>query len=199
MTLRAATVADLDAIMAIERRSFPTDAWSADVMRAELASPHGWYVVDEHDGTVIGYGGVRALQGAADADIQTIALDAGHRGSGRGRALLRALLEAAAERGAREVFLEVRADNPTAEGLYRSEGFEEIARRPRYYQPDGVDAIVMRLDLRMQVRAVREENSSSGGGFLSDAPPERENSSRPGATGAAGAARATTTTGEATT
>ncbi|CDK00310.1 Acetyltransferase (fragment) [Microbacterium sp. C448] len=29
-----------------------------------------------------------------------------------------------------------------------SEGFVEIARRPNYYQPDGVDAIVMRLDLR---------------------------------------------------
>jgi len=46
------------------------------------------------------------------------------------------------------VFLEVRADNPSAEGLYLSEGFEEIGRRPRYYQPDDVDAIVMRLDVR---------------------------------------------------
>ncbi len=147
MTLRAATPDDLDAIMAIEHRSFPTDAWSPELMAAELASPHGRYLVDELEGTIIGYGGVRALQGGADADIQTIALDAAHRGSGRGRALLRALLDAAEERGAREVFLEVRADNPSAEGLYRSEGFEEIGRRPRYYQPDDVDAIVMRLVL----------------------------------------------------
>jgi len=29
--------------------------------------------------------------------------------------------------------------------LYESEGFEAIDRRVRYYQPDGVDAIVMRL------------------------------------------------------
>ena len=148
MTLRDATVDDLDAIMAIENRSFPTDAWSAETMAAELASPHGRYLVDEHDGAVIGYGGVRALHGSADADIQTIALLAEHRGQGRGRILLRALLAEAAARGAREVFLEVRADNPSAEGLYLAEGFAEFARRPHYYQPDDVDAIVMRLDLR---------------------------------------------------
>lgn len=148
MTLRTATPDDLDAIMAIEHRSFPTDAWSSEAMALELSSPHGRYLVDEHEGTVIGYGGVRALRGSADADIQTIAFDAEYRGIGRGRALLRALLDTAAERGAREVFLEVRADNPGAEGLYRSEGFEEIGRRPRYYQPDDVDAIVMRLVLQ---------------------------------------------------
>lgn len=147
MTLREATAADLDGIMLIENRSFPTDAWSAETMAAELATPHGRYLVDEHEGVVIGYGGVRALPGSPDADIQTIALLAEHRGQGRGRALLRALLAVARERGAREVFLEVRADNPTAAGLYLAEGFEEIGRRPRYYQPDDVDAIVMKVEL----------------------------------------------------
>lgn len=148
MTLRPATPADLDGIMAIEQRSFPSDAWSSELMKAELESPHNRYLVDDEDGVLIGYGGVRALQGGTDADIQTIALDADHRGRGLGRSLLHALLNAAAERGAREVFLEVRDDNPAASGLYLSEGFEEIGRRPHYYQPDDVDAIVMRLDLR---------------------------------------------------
>lgn len=148
MTLRNATVEDLDAIMAIENRSFPSDAWSSETMAAELASPHGRYLVDEHEGAVVGYGGVRALQGSADADVQTIALLAEYRGQGRGRTLLRALLAAASERGAREIFLEVRADNPSAEGLYLAEGFEEIDRRPHYYQPDDVDAIVMRRELQ---------------------------------------------------
>lgn len=150
--IRAATAADLDAIMLIERRSFPTDAWSAEMMAAELASPHGRYLVDVEPSAgseiVVGYGGVRALRGSADSDIQTIALDADHRGSGRGRALLRALLAEAEERGAREVFLEVRADNPVAQALYLSEGFVEIGRRAGYYQPDDVDAVIMRLDLR---------------------------------------------------
>ncbi|WP_137844266.1 ribosomal protein S18-alanine N-acetyltransferase [Microbacterium sp. 2FI] len=147
MTTRPATASDLDAIMALERASFPTDAWSDAMMREELASPHGWYVVVEEGGHLVGYAGLRAVRGATDADIQTITIGGGSRGRGRGRALLRTLLGEAARRGIRDVFLEVRADNPVAQGLYVSEGFVELARRPNYYQPDGVDAIVMRLDL----------------------------------------------------
>ena len=90
---RRATLADLDAIMALERASFPTDAWSDAMMREELASPHGWYVVVEEAGRLIGYAGLRAARGAADADIQTIAIAAGGRGRGRGTG--------AAERSAR--------------------------------------------------------------------------------------------------
>ena len=163
MTLRQATVADLDAIMALENSSFPTDAWSRDTMDAELRSIHNVYLVDDHDGVVIGYGGVRALQGGSDADIQTIALDPAHRGRGLGRALLRTLLQTAIDRGAREMFLEVRADNPGAEGLYLSEGFTELGRRPHYYQPDDVDAVVMKLDLRSwqdaRTRETQEEQA----------------------------------------
>ena len=147
MSIRPATADDLAAIMAIERASFPSDAWSEAMMAGELASPHGSYLVVEEAGRVIGYGGVRAVRGAADADIQTIALDAAERGTGRGRMLLAALLECARNAGARTVFLEVRDDNPVAQGLYRREGFIETGRRPRYYQPDDVDAIIMQLDL----------------------------------------------------
>lgn len=148
MTLRAAVAGDLDAIMTLERASFPTDAWSDAMMHEELVSPHGWYIVDEVAGRLVGYAGLRAVRGARDADVQTITIAEGSRGHGRGRALLRALLEEAGRRGVHEVFLEVRADNPVAQALYVSEGFHEVGRRPRYYQPDDVDAVVMKLDLR---------------------------------------------------
>ena len=148
MTTRPATLDDLGAIMALERASFPTDAWSDAMMREELASPHGWYVVVEEAGRLVGYAGLRAAKGAPDADIQTIAIAESARGRGRGRALLTTLLAEAARRGAADVFLEVRADNPVAQRLYASEGFAEVGRRPRYYQPDDVDAVVMRLDVR---------------------------------------------------
>ena len=49
--------------------------------------------------------------------------------------LVQSLLAEARRRGASEVFLEVRADNPGAQQLYRTLGFEQIAVRPRYYQP----------------------------------------------------------------
>lgn len=148
MPTRAATSADLDAIMALEHASFPTDAWSPAMMREELVSPHGWYVVVEEAGRLVGYAGLRAARGARDADIQTITIAETARGRGRGRALLTALLDEAVRRDVHEVFLEVRADNPVAQTLYASEGFAEVGRRPRYYQPDDVDALVMQLDLR---------------------------------------------------
>ena len=148
MTIRTATGDDLAAVMALERASFPTDAWSEAMMREELASPHGWYIVDDEAGRLVGYAGLRAVAGARDADIQTITITEQSRGRGRGRSLLRALLEEAARRRVADVFLEVRADNPVAQALYASEGFAEIGRKPRYYQPDDVDAVVMKLDLR---------------------------------------------------
>lgn len=148
MSLRAALPSDLAAIMKLERASFPTDAWSEAMMREELVSPHGWYVVDEEAGRIVGYAGLRAVRRSTDADVQTIALAEEMRGRGRGRALLRALLEEAARRGVTAVFLEVRADNPVAHRLYASEGFIDIGRKPRYYQPDDIDAVVMKLDVR---------------------------------------------------
>ncbi|MGK0721332.1 ribosomal protein S18-alanine N-acetyltransferase [Leucobacter sp. W1478] len=142
-SLRPATMADLDEIWAIEAAVFGDDAWSRDLMREELAADHRVYraLVDDA-GVVVGYGGLLAV--GTDGDIQTIAVVPAARGGGLGRRLMEALLQAACERGVREVFLEVRADNPVARGLYESLGFEEIGVRPRYYQPGNVDAIVMR-------------------------------------------------------
>lgn len=177
MTIRRAAPADLDAIMVIENASFPTDAWSTQAMAAELGGEHSHYLVDEETGRIVGYAGLRSIPGAPDADIQTIALLEAYRGRGRGRALLRALLAEASARGAAEVFLDVRADNPGAEALYRSEGFAELGRRPRYYQPDDVDAIVMRLDLRAWAAASGSRTdageSDASGGIV------RENDERP--------------------
>jgi ribosomal-protein-alanine N-acetyltransferase len=143
--IRAATADDLDAVMAIERASFPTDAWSTAAMQETLEAGDGF--VAEDDGAVVGYAAVLAPRGSGDADVLTIAVGEGSRGRGIGADLLRHMVDTAAERGARRVFLEVRADNPVAQHLYSSRGFAPVGRRPRYYQPDGVDAIVMRLDL----------------------------------------------------
>lgn len=182
MNLRAADPADLDAIMALERASFPTDAWSEAMMREELSSRHGWYVVAEEAGRLAGYAGLRAPKGAKDADIQTIAIAEAFRGRGRGRMLLTAMLEEAVRRGVREVFLEVRADNPVAQALYASEGFAEVGRRARYYQPDGVDAIVMALELSGWAAArphAPSEDRVLVGGSAPDSPTSGTPSDRP--------------------
>ncbi|WP_210507357.1 ribosomal protein S18-alanine N-acetyltransferase [Naasia sp. SYSU D00057] len=144
-TLRPATIADLEAIMAIERATFPRDAWSAQTMSREIGDPHAAYLVAVSDEESIdGYAGLLSPIGAEDADIQTVAVAEQARRRGLGRALVTALLAEAERRGAQRVFLEVRADNPSAQELYRSLGFEQISVRRGYYQPDGVDALVMR-------------------------------------------------------
>lgn len=142
--LRRATADDLEAIMALEVATFPTDAWSTPTMAAELAGPHGYYLVAEGNTGLDGYAGLLAPEASGQADIQTLAVAEHARRRGLGRALVAALLDEAERRGAAEVFLEVRADNPGARALYESLGFTAIAVRPEYYQPDGVDAVIMR-------------------------------------------------------
>lgn len=129
--------------MTLETATFPTDAWSAATMAAELGGEHGYYLVAEAGERLVGYAGLLAPEGSGDGDIQTIAVAVAHRREGIGGALLDALLSAAAERGVERIFLEVRADNADAQRLYRGRGFAEIGVRRGYYQPDGVDAIVM--------------------------------------------------------
>ncbi|MBL3687394.1 ribosomal-protein-alanine N-acetyltransferase [Leucobacter zeae] len=147
MRLRAATAADLDAVWGIESSVFGAEAWSRGMMLDELTADHRAYrVLETADGSVVGYAGLLAV--GSEGDIQTIAVAPEARGEGLGRLLMEALLTEAGSRGVREVFLEVRADNPVAQSLYESLGFEGIAVRPRYYQPDDVDAIVMRLELQ---------------------------------------------------
>ena len=145
--LREATLTDLPLIMALEESTFVSDAWSRDIMAAELASPLTVYLVAESGDELVAYAGLNAAPGGDQADIQTIAVDPTHRRLGVGTVLVQHLLALARDRGARDVLLEVRADNPGAEQLYRRHGFSRIAVRPRYYQPDDVDAIVMRKEL----------------------------------------------------
>jgi [ribosomal protein S18]-alanine N-acetyltransferase len=150
LMLRRARPADLDAIMAIERATFATDAWPEHAMRAELENAHTYYLVvvdDARPDVAVAYAGLLAPGGSGQGDIQTIAVDAAARGRGLGRALMHALIDEARRRAATELFLEVRADNPVARALYESLGFAEIGVRRGYYQPDGVDAIAMRLDV----------------------------------------------------
>lgn len=146
--LRRAMPSDLGSIMHLENGIFGSDAWPEDTMRGELQSNHCWYVVafrPETPERIEAYAGLHAPRGSGAADIQTIAVAPESRRGGLGRLIVRTLVNEAVKRGATEIFLEVRVDNPAAERLYRSLGFEQISVRKRYYQPDNIDALVMRL------------------------------------------------------
>lgn len=146
MELRNLPLEDLDAVMRLERATFPSDAWSKESMAAELASPTGYYI-GLFDADLVGYAGLSTIPGSFSSDIQTIAVLQAQRGKGLGRKLVEALISRAKRLGSEQIMLEVRIDNEPAIKLYQSFGFERIDVRKRYYQPDDVDALIMRLKI----------------------------------------------------
>jgi ribosomal-protein-alanine acetyltransferase len=148
VNVRVATADDLDAVMAIERPVFGHEAWSEEMMRRDMADANCYYLVGELVGTgqIVGYAGLLCAPGSGEGDIQTIAVSPLARGRGLARVMMVDLIAEAAHRGANRLFLEVRSDNPIAIGLYRNLDFREVGVRAGYYQPDNVDAVVMRLE-----------------------------------------------------
>ncbi|WP_233201955.1 ribosomal protein S18-alanine N-acetyltransferase [Cryobacterium sp. Y11] len=148
--LRRAREADLEAIMHLETSIFENDAWSEAMMARDLGDAACYYLVafpPDDPTNVVAYAGLLAPRGAREGDIQTIAVADSARGHGLGRSLMQALISEARKRGARLVFLEVRADNPGAQRVYDRLGFTPVGVRRGYYQPDNIDAIVMRLNI----------------------------------------------------
>lgn len=156
--LRTMTVEDIPAVHVMETRLFPVDAWPLQMFFDELRQTDTrHYLVAESDGRLVGYAGLMCLQPIAD--IQTIAVEPDMEGRGIGSALLAALIEEARARGADDVLLEVRADNPRAQQLYLRFGFEQIHVRQRYYR-DGTDALIMRLQLAALSGSARQSEDS---------------------------------------
>lgn len=140
---------DIEAVMPIEDAVFGEESWSATMLWSELAQRDTrWYVVVDGDrpGEIAGYAGL-CVFGPQEAYVQTIGVAPAYQRRGIGTALLRSLLAEATRRGARRIDLEVRADNPVAQRMYDEHGFVAIGRRRAYYQPSGVDAVVMRKTL----------------------------------------------------
>ena len=148
--IRQATVLDLPEIMNLETASFAKDAWPEETFKSELAAKHTYYILALEDNLVVGYAGLSKLPGSDQADIQTIAVREDKRGLGIGKKLMDTLTLQATELGAKEIFLEVRADNSIAQKLYKFFGFKQIGTRKKYYQPDGVDAFIMKTDMRLK-------------------------------------------------
>jgi len=144
-SLRDLLLHDVPAVAQLEVELFPVDAWPLEMFLAEVSQTETRrYLLAESEGRLVGYAGVMCID--ATADIQTIGVLPGFEGRGIGTAMLTELLAEARHRGAAEVLLEVRADNPRAQNLYTLTSFEHIHTRRKYYR-DGVDAWVMRLIL----------------------------------------------------
>lgn len=149
--VRPVVPADLDAIAAAEPELFGSQAWSRGVYAEEIERPDRCYLAVDVDGRLAGYAGV-----ALDPEwtVMTIGVLPWAQRRGIARALLDALVDAARRAGGTELFLEVKAHDGGAQQLYRDAGFRLVGLRRRYYQPEGVDAVVMRLDLGGPTRRV---------------------------------------------
>ena len=143
-TLRPMRWWDIEPVMRMEHELFADDAWSDTMFWSELAERDSrTYVVAVDGEDVVGYAGLCAYSNDVSY-VQTIGVTATHQRQGLGTALLLALLGDADARGARNVDLEVRADNKAAIELYEKHGFAPLGLRRGYYQPSGADALVMR-------------------------------------------------------
>lgn len=137
MILRQATAADIPALVEAEAACFGAEAWTVGMIREEFTRAGGVQWIAESEGSAVGF--AFGMVVVDEVHVLHIATMPDRRRGGIGRRLLGALL---ATPGVESAWLEVRADNPVAIGLYASEGFLEVGRRPRYY--GGVDAVVMR-------------------------------------------------------
>lgn len=135
---------DVEGVYSISKASF-SQSWSKASIAKEVVNPTASYFVAELEGTLIGYGGMWHMMD--EGEIINIAVTKENRQHKVGSLLLEALLSEAREKGIKSVFLEVRASNRVAQGLYKKYHFKEIGRRKNYYHEPTEDAVNMICEL----------------------------------------------------
>jgi ribosomal-protein-alanine N-acetyltransferase len=139
LEIRSLRYSDLPAVMAVERRSFPTP-WSLAMFVLELSKPGGMCLAAIRDGWLCGY--TVCSRYDLDWHIMNVAVDPPFRRQGIASALLAELYRRADDSKARFT-LEVRQSNHEAIALYERDGFRIAGQRRHYYQDNGEDALIM--------------------------------------------------------
>ena len=143
MELRRWTEGDIPKLTRVERVCF-SQPWTTEMLKEEFSRAQGVGIVAEAAGEILGY--VCGSTLFEDAELMRIAVLPDYRGQGIGGDLADEFFKSVVALGARRVFLEVRATNEVALGLYRSRGFEKTRLRKRYYA-GGEDGLEMKKEL----------------------------------------------------
>jgi [ribosomal protein S18]-alanine N-acetyltransferase len=143
--LRRLGYGDLPAVIAIERRSFPTP-WSLAMFVLELSKPSGICLAAEDENGLIGY--LVCARYDEVWHLMNVAIHPGRRREGLATELIERLFEEAGP-GARFT-LEVRVSNRPAIAMYERFGFRSAGRRRRYYHDNGEDALIMWFEVADQ-------------------------------------------------
>jgi ribosomal-protein-alanine N-acetyltransferase len=138
LEIRRLTYADLPQVIAIERRAFPTP-WSLAMFVLELSKGDGVCLAARRDEQLVGY--VICSRYDDAWHIMNVAVDPARRREGIARSLLHELIARIGEEA--RITLEVRPTNRPGIALYESLGFLAAGIRPRYYQDNGEDALIM--------------------------------------------------------
>ncbi|MGD0800932.1 MAG: ribosomal protein S18-alanine N-acetyltransferase [Terracidiphilus sp.] len=146
--IRRMTPADLDRVIEIaaslrEAPRWPRAAYLA-ALSHEAAPPRIALVVEEPESNAVTGFAVASLL-PPQAELESIAVSPALQRRGLARSLFAALTVELHAAQVNEVILEARASNLAALALYRSLGFVETGRRPRYYHDPIEDAVLMRL------------------------------------------------------
>jgi [ribosomal protein S18]-alanine N-acetyltransferase len=138
--VRRLAYSDLPAVISIERRSFPAP-WSLAMFVLELSKPSGICLAASADSDLLGY--LVCSRYDRVWHLMNVAVAPERRRQGVASRLISQLL---AEAGDELPFtLEVRVSNGDAIAMYEKLGFRSAGVRPRYYQDNGEDALIMWL------------------------------------------------------
>jgi ribosomal-protein-alanine N-acetyltransferase len=142
--------ADLVRVMEIaqslkEAPHWPRSAYETALNPQSAPQRIALVAADAESGNVAGFAVASVLP--PQAELETIAVAAEGQRRGVGRNLFAALAGELVIRQVQELFLEVRVSNGPALQLYRSLGFSETGRRPRYYIDPVEDALLLTLRL----------------------------------------------------
>ena len=137
--VRALAYSDLPAVIAIERRSFPTP-WSLAMFVLELSKPSGICLAALEDGEMVAY--LVCSRYDTVWHLMNVAVDDRMRRQGIASTLMERLFELA-DRPNEQYTLEVRTSNDSAIRLYERFGFRAAGRRRAYYHDNREDALIM--------------------------------------------------------
>jgi len=138
--IRRLAYSDLPAVIAIERRSFPTP-WSLAMFVLELSKPSGICLAATIDDRLCGY--LVCSRYDQVWHLMNVAVAPERRRLGIARSLLRRLFDEAGDE--LPFTLEVRMSNREAIAMYERFGFGRAGTRRRYYHDNGEDALIMWL------------------------------------------------------
>ena len=142
-TIRSAVLADLPALLAIERETVSAAHWTVEQYERRVSEDRVF--VAEQANEVCGFVCTRVV--AEQWEIENIVVSESKRRRGIADELLQTVLSGARDHAATSVWLEVRESNDPARRLYEKHSFRESGRRRGYYQNPLEDAVLYELQL----------------------------------------------------